>query len=89
MIFSFILILSTMQMVLQISKILIQADTFTGQLIHKVEVVQFHSVKKVSIWLESLWAHTENLLQSIVLLFSKPLENKIVSLKVAMEWKRV
>ena len=38
--------LSTMQMVLQISKIVIQADTFIGQLIHKVEVAQFDSVKK-------------------------------------------
>ena len=63
-------------MVLQISKIVIQSDTFIGQLIHKVEVVQFHSVKKVSIWLESLWANIVNLLQSIVLLFSKPSENQ-------------
>ena len=35
-----------MHMVLQISKIVIQTDTFIGQLIHSVKVVQFQSVKK-------------------------------------------
>ena len=84
MIFSFILILSTTQMVLQISKIVIQADTFTGQLVYKVEVAQFHSVKKVSIWLECLLVHIENLLQSIVLLFSKQSENQI---KLIRKWQ--
>ena len=32
-----------MQMVLQISKIVVQSDTFIGQIIHNVEVVQFQS----------------------------------------------
>ena len=73
-----------MQMVLQISKIVIQADTFIGQLIYKVEVVQFDSVKKVSIWLKSLWVYIENLLQSIVLLFSKPSKNKI---ELVQKWQ--
>ena len=35
-----------MQMVLQISKIVVWSDTFIGQLIHSLEVVQFQSVKK-------------------------------------------
>ena len=39
-----------------------------GQLIHKVEVVQFHAVKRFSTWLKSLWSNIENLLKSIVLL---------------------
>ena len=71
MIFSFILILSAMQMVLQISKVVVRTDTFIGQLIHSVEVVQFQSVKKVSVWLESLWLYIENFASNIVLLFSK------------------
>ena len=45
-----------MQTVLQLSKIIMQIDTFIGQLIHEVEVVQFQTVKKVSVWLESLWS---------------------------------
>ena len=53
MIFSFILILSILQMVLQVSKIVIQPDTFKGQLVHKVEVIQFYSLKKVIKYLES------------------------------------
>ena len=43
-----------MQTILQISKIVIQTDTFIGQYIPKVEVTQFYSVEKVIIWLESL-----------------------------------
>ena len=66
-----------MKMVLQISKIVIQPDTFIGQLVHKVEVMQFYSVKKVIIWLESLWAYIQNLLEHIILLPSKTLENQI------------
>ena len=46
MIFSFILVLSAMQTVLQLSKIVIQKDTFIGQLIHEVEVLQFQAVKR-------------------------------------------
>ena len=64
-------------MVLQISKIVVQSGTFIGQLNHNMEVVQFQSVKRVSIWLESLRLYIQNLLQSIVLLFSKSLENCI------------
>ena len=73
-----------MQTVLQISKIVIQSDTFIAQLIHKVEVMQFYSVKKVIIWLESLWAYIENLIQHIVLLFSKPSENQI---ELVQKWQ--
>ena len=73
-----------MQMVLPISKIVIQLDTFIGQLIHKMEVAQFHSVKKVRIWLDSLWAYIKKLFQNIVLLFSKPLENKI---ELVQKWQ--
>ena len=35
-----------MHMVLQMSKIIVQKDTFIGQLIHNVETVQFQSVKR-------------------------------------------
>ena len=62
--------------VLQLSK-RVQKDAFIGQLIHNVEIVQFQAMKKVSIWLKSLWSYIENLLKSIVLLFSKSLENHI------------
>ena len=84
MIFSFILILLTIQTVLQLCKIIIQKDTFTGQLIHEVEVVQFQAVKKVIISLEALLSYTENLLKSIVLLFSNSLENHI---KLVQKWQ--
>ena len=84
MIFSFILILSAMQTVLQLSKIIVQKDTFIGQLIHSVEVVQFQAVKKVSIWLKSVWSYTENLLKCIVLLFSITLKNCI---ELVLKWQ--
>ena len=35
-----------MQTVLQLSKVIVQKDTFIGQLFHKVEVVQFQAVKR-------------------------------------------
>ena len=35
-----------MQTVLQLSKIIVQKDTFIGQLIHDVEAVQFQAVKR-------------------------------------------
>ena len=68
MIFSCILILSAMQTVLQLPKIVIPEKTFMGQLIHKVELVQFQVVKKFSTWLKSLGSNIENLLKSTVLL---------------------
>ena len=70
-----------MQTVLQLPKIIVHKDTFIGQLIHYVEVVQFQVVKKVSIWLKSLWSYIENLFKSIVLLFSKTSENHIELLR--------
>ena len=73
-----------MQTVLQISKIVIQSDIIIGQLTHKVEVMQFYSVKKVIIWLESIWVYIENLLQHIVLLFSKSSENQI---ELVQKWQ--
>ena len=84
MIFSFILIFSTLQTVLQVSKIAIQTDTFIGQLVHKVEVTQFYSVKEVTECLESLWAYIQNLLNHIVLLFSKTPENQI---ELVQKWQ--
>ena len=38
-----------MQTVLQLSEIIVQRDTFIGQLIYNVEVVQFQAVKKVMV----------------------------------------
>ena len=66
-----------MQTVLHLSKIIVQEDTFIGQLIHDVEILQFQAVKKVSIWLRSLWSYLENFIKIIVLVFSKSLENCI------------
>ena len=34
-----------MQMVLQVSKIVLQTNIFIGHLIHKVEVAQFNAIK--------------------------------------------
>ena len=56
-----------MKMVLQISKIVLKEDTCIGQLMHKVEVTQLDFVKKLSVWLESLWACIKSLFQSVIL----------------------
>ena len=68
MIFSFILIILTIQTVLLLSKTMISEETFMGQIIHKVEVFQIQAIKKFSTWLKSLWSNIENLLKCIVLL---------------------
>ena len=57
---------------------MISEETFMGQIIHKVEVVQIQAIKKVSTWLKLLWSNIENLLKYIVSLkFSISLENHI------------
>ena len=78
MIFSFILILLSVKTALQVFKTMLSEENFMGQIIHKVEVVQFQVIKKVSTWLKSLWSNIENLLKSIVWLkFSTSSENHI------------
>ena len=63
-----------------------QPNTFIGHVVHKVEVTQSYSVKKVIVWLESLWACIQNLLKHVVLFFSKASENQI-ELVQKWQWK--
>ena len=77
-----------MQTILQLSKIIILEETYMGQLIHKVEVVQFQAVKKVSTWLKSLslLSNIVNLLKSIVLLKCSTSSENCINMVRKWQW---
>ena len=76
MIFSFILILLTIQTVIQLSKTMVSEENFMEQIIYTVEVVQIQAIEKFSTWLKSVWSNIENLLKCIVLLKFSTLSEK-------------
>ena len=66
MLFTFILILPTIKTVIHLSKPMVLEETFLGQILHTVDVVQSQAVEKPKTWLQSVWSSIEKLLKCIV-----------------------
>ena len=63
---------------MELSKIMISEETFLGQVIHTVEVVQIQTIEKFSTWSKLVLSNIEKHLKYIVLLkFSTPSEKHI------------
>ena len=74
--FTFILLLSTIKTVIHLSKPIVSEESFLGQILHTADVVQSNAVEKFKTWSHSVWSSTEKLLKCIVLL-------------MAVEWERM